>query len=63
MAKYIPVYAHPDHMPVDISFVFKNEVPAGKHGFAQAKGENIYFEDGTLAKFWGVMFNGAWHTG
>ena len=59
MAKYIPVYAHPDHMPVDISFVFKNEVPAGKHGFAQAKGENIYFEDGTLAKFWGVMFNGA----
>ena len=46
-------------MPVDISFVFKNERPAGKHGFAQAKGENIYFEDGTLAKFWGVMFNGA----
>ncbi len=59
MPKYIPVYAHPDRMPVDISFVFENERPAGKHGFAQVKGENIYFEDGTLAKFWGVMFNGA----
>ncbi len=59
MPKYIPVYAHPDKMPVDISFVFENERPAGKHGFVQAKGENLYFEDGTLAKFWGVMFNGA----
>ena len=59
MPRYIPVYMHPDSMPVDISFVFENEVPAGKHGFAQVKGENIYFEDGTLAKFWGVMFNGA----
>ena len=59
MPKYIPVYAHPDQMPVDISFVFEDECPAGKHGFAQVRGENIYFEDGTLAKFWGVMFNGA----
>ena len=59
MSKFIPVYMHPDSMPVDISFVFKDEVPAGKHGFAKADGENIYFEDGTLAKFWGVMFNGA----
>ena len=59
MSKYIPVYAHPDRMPVDISFVFENERPAGKHGFCQVKGENMYFEDGTLAKFWGVMMNGA----
>jgi len=55
MSKYIPVYAHPDRMPVDISFVFEDERPAGKHGFCQVKGENMYFEDGTLAKFWGVM--------
>ena len=59
MSKFIPVYMHPDYMPVDISFVFKNERPAGRHGFAQVKGENLVFEDGTLAKFWGVMFNGA----
>ena len=30
-------------MPVDISFVFEDERPAGKHGFCQAKGENMYF--------------------
>jgi len=59
MSRYIPVHAHPDRMPVDISFVFEDERPAGKHGFCQAKGENMYFEDGTLAKFWGVMMNGA----
>ena len=59
MSKYIPVYMHPDRMPVDISFVFEDERPAGKHGFCTVKGENMYFEDGTLAKFWGVMMNGA----
>ena len=59
MPRYIPVYAYPDAMPVDISFVFKDECPAGKHGFAKADGENLRFEDGTLAKFWGVMLNGA----
>ena len=59
MSKYIPVYMYPDRMPVDISFVFEDERPAGKHGFCTIKGENMYFEDGTLAKFWGVMMNGA----
>ncbi|MBP5288432.1 MAG: hypothetical protein J6Z79_00980 [Clostridia bacterium] len=59
MSKFIPVYMHPECMPIDISFVFKDEVPAGKHGFAKAQGEQIRFEDGTLARFWGVMFNGA----
>lgn len=59
MAKYIPVKMHPESMPVDISFVFKNEIPAGKHGFTHAEGDNLVFEDGTVAKFWGVMMNGA----
>lgn len=59
MSKFIPVYMYPDKMPVDISFVFRNERPAGKHGFCKADGENLRFEDGTLAKFLGVMFNGA----
>lgn len=58
MSRYIPMPAYPDMMPVDISFVFENEKPAGKHGFVRADGEDLRFEDGTLAKFWGVNFNG-----
>ena len=40
--------------PVDLSFLNAAERPAGKHGFLQAKGESLVFEDGTKAKFWGV---------
>ena len=58
MSRYIPMPAYPDMMPVDISFLFEDEKPAGKHGFLKADGENFRFEDGTLAKFWGVNFNG-----
>ena len=58
MSRYIPVPAYPDKMPVDISFVFEKEKPAGKHGFVRADGDDLRFEDGTLAKFWGVNFNG-----
>ena len=59
MSHYMPVYQYPDRMPVDISFVFEEEKPAGKHGFCRVDKENFRFEDGTLAKFWGVIFNGA----
>ena len=59
MSRYMPVYQYPEMMPVDISFVFEDEVPAGKHGFCRVDGENFRFEDGTIAKFWGVIFNGA----
>ena len=59
MSRYMPVYQYPDMMPVDISFVFEEEMPAGKHGFCLRDKENFRFEDGTLAKFWGVIFNGA----
>lgn len=58
MSRYIPMPAYPDMMPVDISFVFEDEKPAGKHGFVRADGEDLRFEDGTLGKFWGVNFNG-----
>ena len=58
MSRYIPMPAYPDMMPVDISFVFENEKPAGKHGFVKTDGEILRFEDGTPAKFWGVNFNG-----
>lgn len=58
MSRYIPMPAYPDMMPVDISFVFEDEKPAGKHGFIHADGEDLRFEDGTLARFWGVNVNG-----
>lgn len=58
MSRYIPMPAYPDRMPVDISFVFEDEKPAGKRGFVRADGEDLRFEDGTLARFWGVNVNG-----
>ena len=58
MSKYINTPAYPDKMPVDISFVFADEKPAGKHGFCKAVGDEFRYEDGTLARWWGVNFNG-----
>ncbi|MGQ0443048.1 MAG: cellulase family glycosylhydrolase [Methylophilaceae bacterium] len=40
--------------PVNLSFLNAEEKPAGKRGFIKAKGEQLVFEDGTVAKFWGV---------
>ena len=58
MSRYIPMPAYPDRMPVDISFVFEDEKPAGKRGFVRVDGEDMRFEDGTLTRFWGVNVNG-----
>lgn len=57
MANFIPFPAYHDFAPLDISYVFASEKPAGKHGFLTAKGDNFYFEDGTLARFWGTNLN------
>jgi hypothetical protein len=40
--------------PVDVSFLNKPEIPAGKHGFLQARGDKLVFEDGTPVRFWGT---------
>lgn len=58
MSRYIPFPAYYDSMPIDISFVFRSEKPAGKHGFMKADSNRFSFEDGTPARFWGVNFNG-----
>ena len=60
MSKYIPTPAYYDQMPVDISFVFQNERPAGKHGFLKVDGDNFRFEDGTPGNLehplWGIRY-------
>ena len=58
MTKFIPYPFFHDDVPVDISFVFANEAPAGKHGFLKVEGRHFVFEDGTPVKFWGTNFNG-----
>ena len=40
-----------DKSPVDLGFL--NHRPAGKHGFVKARGDQLVFEDGTPARFWG----------
>lgn len=59
MSKMIPYPFYHDDVPVDISFVFAEEKPAGKHGFLQVSGRDFVFADGTKVKFWGTNFNGA----
>jgi hypothetical protein len=46
-----------DNVPLDLSFVFENEKPAGKHGFLGVVGDRLCFEDGAEARFWGTNFN------
>lgn len=58
MSKFIPYPFFHDDVPVDISFVFEDEKPAGKHGFLKVENEDFVFEDGTKVKFWGTNFNG-----
>ena len=48
-----------DDAPVDLSFLFEGEKPAGRHGFIQAKAGRLVFEDGTVGRFWGTNFNSA----
>jgi len=55
--KFISYPFYWDSVPVDLSFVYDNEKPAGKHGFLKVKGSKLVFEDGTEARFWGTNFN------
>ncbi len=40
--------------PVDLSFLNASEKPAGKRGFVGVQGDELVFEDGTQARFWGT---------
>lgn len=57
--KAIPYTLPWDDMPVDLSFIYKDEKPAGKHGFLKVSGDKFIFEDGAEARFWGTNFNSA----
>lgn len=48
-----------DSAQIDLSFLNKDERPAGKHGFVRAQGESLVFEDGHRARFWGVNITAA----
>lgn len=57
MPKYIPFPMRYDDVPIDLSFLYSSEKPAGKHGFLQIKDDRFIFEDGTEGRFWGTNFN------
>ncbi len=42
-----------DNSPVDLSFLNRDERPAGRRGFVKPVGDHFVFEDGTPARFWG----------
>ncbi|MGI6574092.1 MAG: hypothetical protein ACOX19_12035 [Fermentimonas sp.] len=58
-SKWIPYTLPWDDMPLDLSFIYKNDKPAGERGFLKVKGDKFVFEDGTEARFWGTNFNSA----
>ena len=57
MSKYVPFPAHHDFAPIDISYLFESEKPAGNHGFLHAQGDRFVFDDGTAVRFWGTNLN------
>ncbi|MDD5679396.1 MAG: hypothetical protein PHW60_15620 [Kiritimatiellae bacterium] len=45
--------------PLDLSFLYRDEAPAGRHGFLTVRDGRFVFEDGAQARFWGTCFNSA----
>ncbi len=43
----------PNTSPVDLSFLNRDDRPAGRRGPIRAEGERLVFGDGTPARFWG----------
>ena len=57
MSKWIPFPAYTEFAPLDLSYLYEDEKPAGKHGFLKVEGEHFVFEDGTPVRFWGTNLN------
>jgi len=45
--------------PVDLAFLNDGERPAGHRGFVKAEDDQLVFEDGTPARFWGTNLTAA----
>src|SRR5579875_2942602 len=43
----------PDAAPVDLSFLNRDDRPAGRRGFVRTDGDRMVFADGVTARFWG----------
>ena len=43
-----------DAFPIDLSYLNDGERPAGRHGRVQIRGDQLVFEDGRPARFWGT---------
>ncbi len=56
---YAEFTMHWDDAPLDISWMFADECPAGKHGFLRAAGNEFVFADGAPGRFWGTLINSA----
>lgn len=44
----------PSASPVDLSFLNRDDRPAGRRGFVRADGDRLVFADGSPARFWGA---------
>ncbi len=53
-SNWVPFTLPWDTSAVDLSFL--NDVPAGRHGPLEVRGERFVFADGTPARFWGTCF-------
>lgn len=43
-----------DSSPIDLSYLNKEDRPAGRHGPVSTRGDQLVFADGTPARFWGT---------
>jgi hypothetical protein len=57
--QWIPYTLPWDDAPLDLSYLYEDEKPAGKHGFLKVDGTRFVFEDGYEPRFWGTLFNSA----
>jgi hypothetical protein len=57
--RWVPYVLPWDDAPLDLSFLYAEERPAGKRGFLSVNGPKFVFEDGTEGRFWGTCFNSA----
>ena len=50
---WFPAALDPGSAPVDLSFLNRDDRPAGRRGFVRADGDRLVFADGSPARFWG----------